>query len=107
VQHIFDACRHLDVCVQRDIFAAMTEKSLPRAAPDSAAPEKGPADGSRREPNRAALSPAAQRALAEAEARRAEINRKTAEQPKELNGRGGPDPARYGDWEVKGIASDF
>jgi hypothetical protein len=53
------------------------------------------------------LSPAAQRALAEAEARRAEIDRQSKDQPKELNGRGGPNPARYGDWEVKGIASDF
>jgi hypothetical protein len=84
------------------MLAAMTEKSLPQAAPDSAAREKGPADGSRRE-----LSPAAQRALAEAEARRADINRKTSDQPKEVNGRDGLDPARYGDWEVKGIASDF
>ena len=51
------------------------------------------------------LSPAAQRALAEAEARRqAAIG---AEQPAERNGRGGLDPVRYGDWEVKGIASDF
>jgi hypothetical protein len=53
------------------------------------------------------LSPAAERALAEAAARRAEIDRKTAERPTELNGRGGLEPARYGDWEVKGIASDF
>jgi hypothetical protein len=53
------------------------------------------------------LSPAAQRALAEAEARRAEIDRQSKDQPKELNGRREPDPARYGDWEVKGIASDF
>jgi len=53
------------------------------------------------------LPPAAQRALAEAQARRAEIDRKVKEQPKELHGRHGPDPARYGDWEVKGIASDF
>jgi hypothetical protein len=53
------------------------------------------------------LAPAAQRALAEAEARRAEIDRKAASQPKEHSGRRGPDPARYGDWEVKGIASDF
>jgi hypothetical protein len=52
-------------------------------------------------------TPAAERALAEAQARRAEINRRAKEQPKELNGRNGPDPARYGDWEVKGIASDF
>ncbi|WP_040621223.1 DUF1674 domain-containing protein, partial [Rhodovulum sp. PH10] len=53
------------------------------------------------------LSPAAQRALAEAAARRAEIDRNTAERPKEYNGRGGLEPARYGDWEIKGIASDF
>jgi hypothetical protein len=51
-----------------------------------------------------ALPPAAERALKEAEARRAK--RKTAPTP-ELNGRGGLDPARYGDWEVKGLASDF
>ena len=50
------------------------------------------------------LPPAAQRALAEAEARRA---RPKAETPHERNGRGGLDPARYGDWEVKGLASDF
>jgi hypothetical protein len=48
---------------------------------------------------------AAERALAEAAARRAA--RKEREAPKELHGRDGPDPVRYGDWEVKGIASDF
>jgi hypothetical protein len=53
------------------------------------------------------LPPAAQRALAEAAARRAERERAQAEQPTESRGRGGLDPARYGDWEVKGIASDF
>lgn len=53
------------------------------------------------------LTPAAERALAEAAARRAEIDRAAAERPKEIAGRKGPDPARYGDWEVKGIASDF
>jgi hypothetical protein len=48
---------------------------------------------------------AAQRALAEAEERR----RRAAATPAapEVNGRGGLDPARYGDWEVKGIAADF
>lgn len=51
------------------------------------------------------LSPAAQRALAEAEARRKAANAKS--QPEERGGRGGLDPARYGDWEVKGLASDF
>lgn len=50
------------------------------------------------------VSPAARRALAEAEARRA---RAEPERPRELNGRGGRDPVRYGDWEVKGLASDF
>jgi hypothetical protein len=52
------------------------------------------------------LSPAAERALAEAAARRAEIDRRAAERPKE-SGRKGLDPTRYGDWESKGIASDF
>ncbi|HVX92175.1 MAG TPA: DUF1674 domain-containing protein [Xanthobacteraceae bacterium] len=54
------------------------------------------------------LTPAAERALAEAAARRAELDRKATERPKELHGRAdGLDPARYGDWEVKGICSDF
>jgi hypothetical protein len=53
------------------------------------------------------LTPAAQRALAEAEARRAARERAGAKPPEEVAGRGGLDPTRYGDWEVKGIASDF
>ena len=53
------------------------------------------------------MTPAAERALAEAAARRAEIDRKAAEQVKEANGPKGPEPTRYGDWERKGIASDF
>jgi hypothetical protein len=53
------------------------------------------------------LSPAAERALAEAAARRAERDRKAAEQAKESGGRGGLDPTRYGDWEKNGLASDF
>jgi hypothetical protein len=53
------------------------------------------------------LTPMAERALAEAAARRAEIDRLAAERPKEIAGRKGPDATRYGDWEVKGIASDF
>jgi hypothetical protein len=53
------------------------------------------------------LTPAARRALAEAEARRqaAAANAKPA--PKEFQGPKGPEPTRYGDWETKGIASDF
>jgi hypothetical protein len=50
------------------------------------------------------LPPAAQRALEEAEARRAQSK---PAPPRELDGRGGLDPVRYGDWEVKGLASDF
>lgn len=53
------------------------------------------------------VSPAAQRALAEAAARRAEIDRRAAAMPPEQNGRKGPEPVRYGDWEVKGLARDF
>lgn len=53
------------------------------------------------------LSPAARRALDEAEQRREGYARAEAERPKELGGRGGLEPGRYGDWEIKGIASDF
>jgi len=48
---------------------------------------------------------AAQRALKEAEDRRVNLQNQAAK--KEIGGRKGPDPARFGDWEVKGIASDF
>jgi hypothetical protein len=54
------------------------------------------------------MSPAAERALAEAAERRAERERRVAENPpKEIDGAAGPDPVRYGDWEIKGIAKDF
>jgi hypothetical protein len=53
------------------------------------------------------LSAAARRALAEAEARRAAADATRKELPKEINGRNGPEPVRYGDWEVGGITSDF
>jgi hypothetical protein len=51
--------------------------------------------------------PAAERALAEAAARRAERERSKADPPKEVAGRGGLDPTRYDDWEIKGLTSDF
>lgn len=57
--------------------------------------------------SRKPLSPAAQRALAEAEARRAAREKEQFARPKEANGPKGPEPTRYGDWERKGIASDF
>lgn len=53
------------------------------------------------------LPPAALRALAEAEERRREMQKRETELPKEVGGRGGKDPARYGDWEIKGVACDF
>ncbi len=53
------------------------------------------------------LPPAAQRALDEAAARRAEADARLAAMPKELGGRDGPEPVRYGDWEKKGLAIDF
>ena len=52
------------------------------------------------------LSPQAQRALAEAEQRRLAAT-SAEDRPPELRGRGGKEPVRYGDWEVKGLASDF
>jgi len=55
------------------------------------------------------LSPAAKRALEEAAQRRLEIDARAAElaQRKEHQGRGGLEPVRYEDWEVKGLATDF
>ena len=51
------------------------------------------------------LSPAARRALAEAAERRAKAHPPVL--PPEKGGAPGPEPTRYGDWEHKGIASDF
>ena len=51
---------------------------------------------------------AGMRAKAEAEARRkADEARETAPVAVEIGGRKGPEPTRYGDWESKGIISDF
>ena len=64
----------------------------------SGAEDAAPADATRK------LNPAAARAVAEAEERR---RKPSTPRPPEINGRDGPDPVRYGDWEVKGVASDF
>lgn len=55
------------------------------------------------------LSAAARRALQEAAERREKaLNQQaTTNLPEELGGRNGPEPARYGDWELKGRAIDF
>ena len=51
------------------------------------------------------LSDAAKRALAEARKRREQEVSK--ELPTEIDGRDGPEPTRFGDWEKNGITSDF
>ena len=53
------------------------------------------------------LPDAAKRALAEADERRRLAERTQSPALKEINGRDGPDPVRFGDWEKKGIAVDF
>jgi hypothetical protein len=74
----------------------MTDDAFDSPLPDGAAPGKP-------------LTPAALRALEEAAARRAAIDAHAGEiarQPEKL-GRGGLEPVRYDDWEIKGIACDF
>lgn len=75
----------------------MTEETPDTATPAAAPAEAGPAKE---------LPPAAKRALAEAEERR-KAAAKAEPLPKELGGRDGPEPVRYGDWEKKGLAIDF
>jgi hypothetical protein len=69
-------------------------KNQDSTANDEAAPQGG-------------LSDAARRALAEAEERRRQYREVEAKVPVEKGGRGGLEPGRYGDWEVKGLTSDF
>ncbi len=59
------------------------------------------------EPAIRARAGAAQRALDEAAERRAAMKRDEHARPREIDGRQGPEPVRYGDWENKGIACDF
>ena len=58
-------------------------------------------------PPRKELTPAAQRALAEAEARRKAAAENAKPMPKEFQGPKGPEPTRYGDWEYNGRCTDF
>jgi len=51
------------------------------------------------------IKDAAARALDEAKSRKDEAGDKAL--PTELGGRDGPEPTRFGDWEKKGITSDF
>lgn len=75
--------------------SAETSAEAPRAMEPAPGAEEPPPD----------LPPAARRALAEAEARRAAAAPLAL--PPEIGGRRGPEPVRYGDWERKGIAVDF
>ncbi len=62
--------------------------------------------GAEIEPPSRAFSLAAEQALKEAEERRKPLPSEE-NAPKEVGGRKGPEPTRYGDWEKKGIVSDF
>ena len=73
----------------------------------SAHDQAGAASDSGRTNEQRQLPAAAKRALAEAEARRAARAKAAEAAPKEIGGKQGPDPARYGDWEKDGIISDF
>jgi len=55
---------------------------------------------------KARIAQAAERALAEAETRR-QTGSLDERRPLERGGQAGPEPTRYGDWEKKGIISDF
>lgn len=68
------------------------------ASPPTPQPDKKPARS---------LPETARRALAEAEERRRKAHEAASSSEPELGGRGGLDPARFGDWEIKGRAIDF
>jgi hypothetical protein len=74
---------------------------------DTSPKPTAPAEPHNRPPTTRPLTPAAERALAEAAARRAEQDRHPVERPTEIAGRDGPEPTRYGDWEISGLTSDF
>jgi hypothetical protein len=93
----FLALQSADGCATSN---AMPTEPKPPASPAPNSAERAAAE-------RRPLRPAAERALAEAAARRAERDGHSAQQPTEVAARGGPDPTRYGDWEINGLASDF
>jgi hypothetical protein len=87
--------------------------TLKSNSPEPSASEPTPAEQAmpKAPPDKRPLSPAARRALAEAAARRAEYEPSPTDQAKkitkEIGGRDGPEPTRYGDWEINGLTSDF
>ena len=78
---------------RRQAIATMTKRKTTKL------PAKSPASVVK-----ARIAEAAKRSLAEAEARRPKA---PPERPAERGGQIGPEPTRYGDWEKKGIISDF
>jgi len=89
------------------IMSSLDQNSRNSAPDDAESRQTTPAIPDRS--GRRAISPAARRALAEAAERRRLADSEAARHPrqKEIGGRDGPDPIRYGDWEKRGIASDF
>lgn len=75
----------------------MTQEHLDKTANDN--------QSGAQPPERKILPEAAIRALQEAEERRRKALPLAL--PEELGGRGGADPARFGDWEINGRAIDF
>jgi hypothetical protein len=97
------ALRSVDRSLERQVLNGIAGlQEITEMSDDLSLPEVGTSN-----PERKPLSAAAQRALAEAEARRKAADVNTTPAPKEFQGPKGPEPTRYGDWEVKGIASDF
>jgi hypothetical protein len=86
--------------MERGLVCAVAKKS--EIADDASRPA-APASAEPRKP----LAPAAKRALAEAEARRKAAEANVQPAATEFQGPKDPEPTRYGDWENKGIASDF
>ena len=62
--------------------------------------------GETEDPVKKRIREAGERAKAEADARRKAAAQRSGS-AREVDGREGPDPVRYGDWEKKGLASDF
>jgi hypothetical protein len=85
----------------------MPKDSVPAAGIQEMTDDPAPPAAAVSAPERKQLTPAARRALAEAEARRKAAEANAKPMAKEFQGPKGPEPTRYGDWENKGIASDF
>jgi len=66
-----------------------------------------PSDPQKQTGKKCTLNPQAKRALQEAEQRRKQQIKDAQSRPREIDGREGPEPTRYGDWEKNGIISDF